>query len=109
MLAQEFANRFATLVCSSLYVGAIGKIGIRADGRPCRADLTALYLSKYPELYDVFQFNEKNKTDLQWLMYNFEITHGIQEMTVAYDVETKNWKEAHAQDRFVIMKYIYEN
>jgi len=30
-------------------------------------------------------------------------------MAVAYDTEIKKWKEAHAQDRFVIMHYIYEN
>ena len=30
-------------------------------------------------------------------------------MSVAYDPEIKKWKEAHAQDRFVIMHYIYEN
>jgi hypothetical protein len=42
-------------------------------------------------------------------MYNFEITHGIQEMSAAYDPEIKKWKEAHAQDRFVIMNYFYTN
>ena len=42
----------------------------------CRADLSGMFLSFFPEVDTTFGWSDKNKTDLLFLVYNNEFSQG---------------------------------
>lgn len=75
----------------------------------CRADLSGLYLGYYPEMYKIFNWDEKNSSDLQWLSMMISTRKGILGIPSSYSVEQKKWKQAHTQGAFVISQFLIKN
>lgn len=75
---------------------------ISSSYEECRADLSGLWLSAFPEVYSIFNWNDKNHTDLLYLNLIHEVRKGILGIQSSYNAEQKKWKQAHTQGAFVI-------
>lgn len=82
---------------------------ISSSYEECRADLSGLWLSTYPEMYSLFNWNAANSSDLLYLNLLHEARKGILGMQSSYNADQKKWKQAHTQGAFVISQFILQN
>jgi len=60
-------------------------------------------------MYSVFNWTNKNSSDLQQLSMLQEARKGILGIPSSYNMELKKWKQAHTQGAFVITMFIMKN
>ena len=53
----------------------------------CKADITGLFLSAFPEMYTVFNWDKTNSSDLQLMSMLAEVRKGILGMASSYNEE----------------------
>jgi dipeptidyl-peptidase-3 len=79
----------------------------------CKADTAGLYLLKFKEMYEDFNITKYNDqatwADLLLSQMYADATGGLDTLPGSYNAETKKWKQAHSQARYVILQFLMQN
>lgn len=89
------------------YSSKFGDIGTSFE--ECRADLSGLWLEKFPEMYENFNWTAQDNEMLRWSSMIAEARKGILGLDSSYNEEKGRWNQAHTQGAYVITQFIMQN
>lgn len=73
----------------------------------CRAECVGLFLSTNREMHRIFEHTDEEWEDIMYISWLWMMKGGIASMA-AYDPDSKEWKQAHSQARYVIYQVMRE-
>jgi dipeptidyl-peptidase-3 len=86
------------------YSSRFGDIGTSFE--ECRADLSGLWLEKFPEMYQTFNWTAENNKILRWSSMLQEARKGLLGLESSYNDHKHRWNQAHTQGAYVISQFI---